>query len=317
MKRRYSVLATVLVGLGATILARGWLAPEVPERSRKPKLKPVALAPTQSEPVKVRVAGELSALTEIDAKSTLAGRVSAIRFKIGERVRANSIVAIVEPSNGLQSSGALEAALQSAQDDWTKRKEQLAVIERELARAEEWQREDLIARRDLEQANAKADLARAQVRLAQARVAQRQAMLAQRRALERHTRIVAPMTGVVVRRWVDVGATVTEAAAILRIADVNRLKLTSRISARDGTNLRAGTTALLTTAEAPGKTFFGKVARVSHDHGRTRRKKPRLKSKFRLTADYVPGWWSRRLSDQPQVKIALSRATTGKDLALY
>ena len=79
-------------------------------------------------------------------------------------------------------------------------------MSRELARAEEWQREDLIARRDLEQANAQADLARAQVRLAQARVAQRQAMLAQRRALERHMRIVAPITGVVVRRWVDVGA---------------------------------------------------------------------------------------------------------------
>jgi RND family efflux transporter MFP subunit len=210
------------------------------------------------------VTGELAALNAVDVRSTLAGSVSAIRFKTGERVPANSIVAMVEPSNGIQSPGALEAALQRAQDDWTKKKEQAAAIESELARAEEWQREDLIARRDLEQANAQADLARAQVRLAQARVAQRQAMLAQRRALERHTRIVAPMTGVVVYRWVDVGATVTEAAAILRIADVNRLKLISKISARAGTNLRAGMTALLTTAGAPGKTFFGKVARVSH-----------------------------------------------------
>jgi macrolide-specific efflux system membrane fusion protein len=224
----------------------------------------VALTPAQSKSVKVRVTGELSALNEIDAKSTLAGTIRSIRVKTGERVRANSIVAIVEPSNGLQSLGALEAALQSAQDDWMKKKEQLAVIERELARAEEWQREDLIARRDLEQTNAQADLARARLRLAQARVAQQQAMLAQRRALERQARILAPIAGVVVHRWVDVGATVTEAAAILRIADVNRLKLISRISARDGTNLRAGMTALVTTAGAAGKTFFGKVARVSH-----------------------------------------------------
>jgi len=261
MKRRYWVLATVLTFLGAAMFfARWWPALEVSARSRWA----VALAPAQNKSVKIRVTGELSALNEIDAKSTLAGTIRSIRVKTGERVKANSIVAIVEPSNGLQNPGALEAALQSAQDDWTKKKEQLAVIERELARAEEWQREDLIARRDLEQANAQADLARAQVRLAQARVAQRQAMLAQRRALERHTRIVAPMTGVVVYRWVDVGATVTEAAAILRIADVNRLKLISKISARAGTNLRAGMTALLTTAGAPGKTFFGKVARVSH-----------------------------------------------------
>jgi multidrug efflux pump subunit AcrA (membrane-fusion protein) len=132
-----------------------------------------------------------------------------------------------------------------------------------LARAEEWLRENLIARRDLEQANAQTDVARAQLRLAQARVAQQKAMLAQDRALERRARILAPIAGVVVHRWLDVGATVTEASAILRIADVDRLKLICRTSARTATEVRAGMTALLTAAGAAGKTFSGKVARVS------------------------------------------------------
>jgi RND family efflux transporter MFP subunit len=264
IKRSYWVLATVLAFLGAaTFFARWWAATDTPGYSRLGKANPAPQALAETKPLAVRVTGELAALNAVDVRSTLAGRISAIRFKTGERVRANSIVAMVEPSNGLQSPGALEAALQRAQDDWTKKKEQAAAIESELARAEEWQREDLIARRDLEQTNAQADLARAQLRLAQARVAQQQAMLAQRRALERQARILAPIAGVVVHRWLDVGATVNEATAILSIADVDRLKLISRISAREATEVRAGMTARVTTAAASGKTFSGKVVRVS------------------------------------------------------
>jgi len=258
------VLATVLAFLGAaTFFARWWAATDTPGYSRLGKANPAPQALAETKPLAVRVTGELAALNAVDVRSTLAGSVSAIRFKTGERVPANSIVAMVEPSNGIQSPGALEAALQRAQDDWTKKKEQAAAIESELARAEEWQREDLIARRDLEQTNAQADLARAQLRLAQARVAQQQAMLAQRRALERQARILAPIAGVVVHRWLDVGATVNEATAILSIADVDRLKLISRISAREATEVRAGMTARVTTAAASGKTFSGKVVRVS------------------------------------------------------
>src|SRR6476660_1627859 len=264
IKRSYWVLATVLAFLGAaTFFARWWAATDTPGYSRLGKANPAPQALAETKPLAVRVTGELAALNAVDVRSTLAASVSAIRFKTGERVPANSIVAMVEPSNGIQSPGALEAALQRAQDDWTKKKEQAAAIESELARAEEWQREDLIARRDLEQTNAQADLARAQLRLAQARVAQQQAMLAQRRALERQARILAPIAGVVVHRWLDVGATVNEATAILSIADVDRLKLISRISAREATEVRAGMTARVTTAAASGKTFSGKVVRVS------------------------------------------------------
>ena len=256
-------LATVLAVVGAaTLLARWWPAPDLSGRTFV-TANPVAQAPAENKPLAVRLTGELSALESVDVKSTVTGRLSAIRFKTGERVKANSIVAIIEPADRTQSTVALEAALQSAQDDWRKKKEQLGVMERELARVEELVREDLIARRDLDQANAQADTARAQLRLAEARVAQQQAMLAQGRALDRYARIVAPMAGVVVHRWLDVGATVNESTAILTIADVDRLKLISRISARDASNVLPGMTAFLTTPGAPEKRFSGKVTRIS------------------------------------------------------
>jgi RND family efflux transporter MFP subunit len=262
-KRAYAALTTVLAIAGAAMLvARWWPVPDLPGRTLV-TANPVTQAPAANNPFPLRLSGELSALKSVDVKPTVAGRLSAIRVKTGEHVRANSIVAVIEPVNRMQSTVALEAALQSAQDDWTKKKERLDVIERELARAEELVRADLIARRDMDQANAQADTARAQLRLAEARVAQQRAMLAQGRALDRHARIVAPIAGVVVHCWLDVGATVNESTAILTIADVDRLKLIARRSARDAMEVHAGMTALLTATDAPEKAFSGKIVRVS------------------------------------------------------
>ena len=213
----------------------------------------------------LRIAGELAALKEIDVASPLAGRVSQIRFKTGEHVNANAVVAVVQPDGVREMIAGIEAALQTAQIDSAKTKEQLAGTELELARAEELLRQDLIARRDAEKATSQVDLARAQVQLAEARVAQQKALLAQARAVERRARLMAPMAGVVVQRWVEIGAAVAESTAIVRIADINTLKLISRIPERNATELHVGMTVVLTTSDAPGKTSLGKIARVARD----------------------------------------------------
>ena len=97
IKRSYWVLATVLAFLGAaTFFARWWAATDTPGYSRLGKANPAPQALAETKPLAVRVTGELAALNAVDVRSTLAGSVSAIRFKTGERVPANSIVAMVE-----------------------------------------------------------------------------------------------------------------------------------------------------------------------------------------------------------------------------
>jgi multidrug resistance efflux pump len=123
---------------------------------------------------------------------------------------------------------------------------------------------------------------------------------------------------VVVHRWLDVGATVTEATAILRIADVNRLKLISRISARDVAEVRAGMTARLTAAGAPGKTFSGKVARVR----RASDAPEETEIEIEVTSDGAlrPGMAVEATIDQTKLKKAglkpAAATTSGKDSEL-
>jgi len=257
--------SAVLVG-AMFFLQRTWMtSSNLQERGDSEINGSIMPGEPRNQPVTLRIAGELAALKEVDVASPLAGRVSQIRFKTGEHVNANAVVAVVQPDGLMEMIAGIEAALRTAQTDSAKMKEQLAGAELELARAEELLRQDLIARHDVDKAISQVDLARAQLQLAEARMAQQKALLAQARAVERRTRLMASMAGVVVQRWVEIGAAVTESTAIVRIADVNTLKLISRIPERNATELHVGMTVRLTTPDAPGKTFLGKIARVARD----------------------------------------------------
>ena len=224
---------------------------------------PVVRIQRRAHPRSVRFGGRLYPTNEIDVVSRLAGRVSTIRFKTGDRVTANAIVATVESKSLTQSIATTDAALHAAQDDLVAKNEQLAAVDERLAQTRELYGQDLISRRDFEQASAAAATAEAQVELARARVAQQQAMLAQARTVERYTRVTTPMAGVVIRRWVDLGATIAASTPILTIADVDRLKLTASLSGRDFSDIRQGMAVVITDPNTPGENFIGKVARLT------------------------------------------------------
>ncbi len=263
MKRIHWVLASLVLILagGATLWhptpARFWAL------VRGERFINVSVVRVRAKPGSVRFAGELYPMRQIDVVSRLAGRVSAVRFKVGDRVAANAVVATVESKSLTQTIATTEAALRAAQDELAVKSEQLTGAEQRLAQTRELYGQDLISRQDLEQAGSVAATAEAEVALARARVAQQQAMLAQARAVARYTRIATPMAGVVIRLWVEVGATIAASAPILTIADVDRLKLTATLSDRESDQIQEGMRVAVSDAKTPGKIFLGEVARVT------------------------------------------------------
>ncbi|MEO6163231.1 MAG: efflux RND transporter periplasmic adaptor subunit, partial [Candidatus Binatia bacterium] len=130
-----------------------------------------------------------------------------------------------------------------------------------LAHNKELYRQDLIARRDVEQAEIQAATARAQLELARAQIAQEEAMLSQARKLQQLARIVAPVSGVVAGA-LPVGAPVNEVRAILAIAQIDRLKLVGAVPARFKDLIRDGMTAQVSLREGAGGARAGKVVRL-------------------------------------------------------
>jgi RND family efflux transporter MFP subunit len=111
-----------------------------------------------------------------------------------------------------------------------------------------------------------------QVRLAQAQIEQQRS--AQRMAQMRldDTRIVAPFSGFISHRNLEVGAAVSNQAAatsnasigILTLQEINPVKVQLEVPERDVARVAVGNAVRLTTDAYPERQFSGKVARVVH-----------------------------------------------------
>ena len=213
-------------------------------------------------PVTVRATGDLLPVNELDVTSRLPGKVTEVRVKVGDAVPANAVVAVVESSTLTQRLAELEAALSAARKALKANQEQLESAEKQLARVEELYRQDLIARRDVEQETATMETARAQTELARAQAAQQEALLTQTRALQRFTQVATPVAGVVLKRHVNPGATIVASSAIVTIANLAALRMKAAIPAAFADAVHLGMSAKVIEPTAPEKILEGKVIRV-------------------------------------------------------
>jgi len=153
--------------------------------------------------------------------------------------------------------------VKEAEDDLREKEKGIGSAEKELAHARELVQRDLIARRAVDDAEAAANLARAEKEVAEAQLAQRKSMLAQARYLLNLTRLVASFGGVVTRRWVEPGGSVSPSMAILSIADSDTMRVAVRLTAKDAALVHPGMAVRLRMAAFPGREFAGKLAQIS------------------------------------------------------
>ena len=241
-------------------------------------------------PITLRLRGELAPVKAVDIVSPLAGRVVEVRFKAGDAVRAGAIVATIHAGALVQRIAELEAAVAAAEQDLKTNEIRLAEAEKQLARHRDLLRQDLIARRDLDEAHARAENARAQSEFARAQLNQQQAMLAQARALRNRTRLTAPFSGVISRRLAEPGAAVAESGAILTLADVGSLRMIAGADATYSNDIHAGMPVKIYRPSAPGQVLAGTVVRVDHSPAGVgeRSAQVEIHAEFML-ADFRPG----------------------------
>ncbi|MGZ8453034.1 MAG: efflux RND transporter periplasmic adaptor subunit [Candidatus Binatia bacterium] len=223
----------------------------------------VAAVKPESRPVVLRISGELQPSAEVDVVSRLAGRLAEVKFKTGDSVTAGAVVATVYSGELSERARVVEAGLTATRTQLQEREQQVAAAEKRLAHDKELYRQDLIARRDVEQSEIQAATAQAELELARAHLAQEEAMLSQARKLQQLTRIVAPVSGVVAGA-LPAGVPVNEARAILAIAQIDRLKLVGAVPAGFKELIRDGMTAQVSprAREWAGGARVGRVTRL-------------------------------------------------------
>jgi HlyD family secretion protein len=175
-------------------------------------------------------------------------------------------------------------------------KAQVALVDtrRDYDRKKELMGKDLIAKSDLDSSQANHDSAAAQLdstrakeqsltaaigsaqaqlrvteamlKSAQATVAQKQAALRQAQVDLEHTRITAPVDGIVVSRAIDVGQTVAaslQAPVLFTIAqDLTKMQVETSVDEADIGRIKLDDRATFTVDAFPGETFAGNVMQI-------------------------------------------------------
>jgi RND family efflux transporter MFP subunit len=211
----------------------------------------------------VRERGQLQAVEVVDVFSPVAGQLSKVQLKAGDKVFKGQILATVRSHELLQRLEKIAAALEAATADLRQKEGRLAEAEKALGRAHELHSRDLIPGQDLKEAEAARDTARAQQALTHAQVAEQQAALEQTRYLLTVSKLVAPLSGVVTRILAESGAYVQTSMPVFSVGALEPLKVIIDISERDVQFVREGAAAQIRGDALPERVFAGQVTALT------------------------------------------------------
>ena len=255
------ILGVVIAG-GALVAARG------KDKSVNPAEPPFRIGKVQAEDlqVSVREVGVVDPVTKVDVKSPVSGRVVGLKVREGAVVKVGDVLAEIEPDvNQAQS-------LSDVQSGVTDSKIRLQDAERELTNQKALFDSGLIGRDALRVTQNKRDLAAQTLKAAQMRfqIVQDRGIPISGNSSSQKARVTSPMNGVVIKRGVELGQTVTsgvssfnEGTALFTIADLKSLIIRVNLNEVDIAKVAVGQPVRVTLDAYPQKVFTGKVGFVS------------------------------------------------------
>jgi multidrug efflux pump subunit AcrA (membrane-fusion protein) len=174
-------------------------------------------------PERLELNGELRPLqTQVVAQ--LEGQIAELRVSLGDVVAAGTMIGRIASRDLAGRMARQKAALESARESLRAHQSESDAAVTRLARTRELFARDLIARRDVDEAELAVATARAETELAGAHLRQQKAMLGQVQALQRLTRLIAPASGKVSGVLAASGTIVERGRVIVTIDTAAALK---------------------------------------------------------------------------------------------
>lgn len=200
----------------------------------------------------VSATGTLSAVTTVQVGTQVSGLIAELYADFNDRVEKGQVIARLDTT-------LLESNLRDVQAALERSQAELRQAERDLERLSSLYEQGVAAVADYHRAQYLHDVARAQVKSAEASLARARQNLA-------YATIVAPVSGIVVERAVDVGQTVAaslQAPRLFTIAnDLSEMQILAAVDESDIGAIKEGQTARFTVKAYPERAFTGTVKQV-------------------------------------------------------
>ncbi|MGO9339289.1 MAG: efflux RND transporter periplasmic adaptor subunit [Terracidiphilus sp.] len=240
--------------------------------------------------------GKIQPITKVEVKSKASGIVEKLYVDINYRVKKGQELAQLDQQEIVAQVEAQRAQLASAeanvgtyeanieQDKVNAAAPDLPMYKTTLDRNLEMQREGIVSRQTLDDANkeylaalTRRDASKAQIgvdtaklKQARAQVAQAQASLKQLEEQLGYTTIVAPMDGEILSRDVEIGDAVSSilvlgstATLVMTEGDVNEVYVDGKVDEADIAHVYMGQPARIKVESFRDRTFNGKVTKIS------------------------------------------------------
>jgi RND family efflux transporter MFP subunit len=257
-------------GIAVVVVAGGAI---VAMRSRdkadpKAAVSPFRLGKVQEEPlqVSVREVGFVDPFTKVDVKSAVSGRILTLPLREGAVVKSGDVLAEVEPDvNQAQTlsdtQGALTQAKLKLEDAERTYASQKALFDQGLLGSDAFKGVQNMREQAVEALKA----ARMRYQIVEDR-----GIPISGNASSQNARVTAPMSGVVIKKGVGLGETVTSGVSsfnagtvLFTVADLKSLIIRVNLNEVDIAKVHVGQPARITLDAYPQKVFTGKVSFVA------------------------------------------------------
>ncbi len=220
----------------------------------------------------VTASGRIEAKSSVDISADITGRITRIAVREGDLVRKGQFLLQIEPAAYEAAVARAEAMLASALAAKVQSQANLDQAKRNLDRVEELRRSGntLVSQEQVEQAQTAFEVAQATHNSSTAQVAQSQASVRDAREQLSKTRLVAPISGRVVRLAVEEGEVAVpgtfsrETGLLMTVADLSVILARVSVDETDIVRLSLGDSVQVTIDAFPDTTFVGEVTEISN-----------------------------------------------------
>ena len=265
MKKRWWIAGAASILVVAALLAAG--------KGGKPgkggdEATPFRLGKIQQEDlqISVREVGAVDPVTKVDVKSTVSGKIVGLRVREGAVVKAGEMLAEVEPDvNQAQTLSDVKGSLSQARVSFKN-------SERDFTQQASLFKEGLISEQAYRAAKTTRDLAEENFKSAETRyqIVEDRGIPISGNATSQRARVTSPMDGVVIKKGVELGDTITSGVSsfnagtvVFTVADLKSLIIRVNLNEVDIAKVQVGLPVRVTLDAYPQKTFTGKVRFVA------------------------------------------------------
>lgn len=231
---------------------------------------PVEVSQVEVGPIELRrsFTGTLEARSSFVVAPKISGRIERLEVDLSDRVTRGQLIAVLDDAEYVQDVVRARADLEVARASHQEAEGLLKFAQREFERLERLQARGDVSASQLDIARSEQLVKRALTQVTLARITRAEADLAAARIRLAYTQVRAEWnegnpTRVVAERFIDAGETVAANAPLLRIVEIDPIKVVFYITERDYSRLLVGQAASLETDAFPAEVFHGSVKRIA------------------------------------------------------